>query len=165
MFGKFFGKSADRADTYFQKADRLFKRGRLPGALKCINKVLEVSPNDLPALNKKGGILVGMRHEKEGMACFERALELDPSYSEAIFSKGPLLTMLEKHEEAAQHYCTALEHRPNDPRLLTNLGNAYLRLGRKGEALECYKKAYRISGDTKLQASIKILDKQDDEDG
>lgn len=50
MFKKFFGKRAEKTDDYFQLADKLFKSGRLPEALKHINKVLEINPSDFASV-------------------------------------------------------------------------------------------------------------------
>jgi tetratricopeptide (TPR) repeat protein len=78
-------------------------------ALDCFDAALEIQPELVEALIKKGDALEKLERANEAIACYDRAIEADGSATIALLQKGGLLNRLARHEEALQCYERALK--------------------------------------------------------
>jgi len=53
----------------------LYRSKKYEEALECINKVLELNPSHLDALNRKGSILHDLNKYDEALQCFNKVIE------------------------------------------------------------------------------------------
>ena len=111
--------------------------GRADG-LACFDRVLELDPGNLRALQNRGSLLAMLDREEEALACFERVLEGKPDDHRALFCKGYALDRLGRGGEAVGYFDRALEAVPGHPDMLDKKGHALAWLGRYGEALGCF---------------------------
>ncbi len=68
------------------------------------------------------------------VAAFRRAVELKPGYAEAWNGLGYALRNQGKYQESLKAYDEALRLKPEFPEALEYLGEAYVKLGRLGDA-------------------------------
>jgi tetratricopeptide (TPR) repeat protein len=69
-------------------------------AIDCYDKVLDIDPNNVVALNNKGVSLNGLAKYGEAITCFDKVLVIDPNYDLAWDNKGFSLDKLGQHNEA-----------------------------------------------------------------
>ena len=85
--------------------------GRHEEAIHCLDKALEIDPQNAETWINKGwslGQLQLGRHE-EAIHRLDKALELDPQNGKAWNNKGRSLGSLDRHEEAAHCFSKAME--------------------------------------------------------
>ena len=79
-------KKLGRVESLYKKAEKFFLIDRAEKALSYVDKVLELSPNHIPALSLKGKILC-FRGEKVLAATFQKkALEQEPQNISILFA-------------------------------------------------------------------------------
>jgi tetratricopeptide (TPR) repeat protein len=109
------------ADALANLATCLDKQGRVPEAIDCFQRALEISPApiyhyDLANLLRDQGRL------PEAEAHYQAALRLRPYFVEAWYNLGALKQDQGDAEAAAQAYATALQFRPDYTGAHLNLG-------------------------------------------
>ena len=73
--------------------------------------------------------------------CLERALELEPEVPEATYRMGVLLDELKRYEGAVLAFAHAIEMSPDEANYHQSLGFTLESMGRRDEALECFKRS------------------------
>lgn len=69
-------------------------------ALKLMNKILDINPNEISTLNYKGCILFLFNKYYDSIDYFNKCLELNPDYNYALFNKGLVLRRKNKLNES-----------------------------------------------------------------
>ena len=133
-------------------------------------KVLEMEPDNIDALNSKGKSLVHLGRSEEGFTVivedeldsaillFDKVLEKDPENSEALFNKGRTIVQksylvkdnLEKEtmfEEGLDQVRKVLEMDPNHVGSLNYLGDRLVGLNKTQEGMQYLDKALQIDPD------------------
>jgi tetratricopeptide (TPR) repeat protein len=127
------------------KANIYYYKEEYDEAIKCYDKVLEIDPNDIFALNNKGLALDDLGKHDEAIKCYDKVLEIDPNYAAAVwYNKGLALYHLGNYNEAIKCYDKALEIDPSYINALINKGNALCYLSNYNEAIKCYDKVLEI---------------------
>ena len=70
--------------SLFNKSGVLYNLEKNEEALECINKVLELNPTHLDALNRKGFILLELKKYEEALQFLNKVIELYPDNLEAL---------------------------------------------------------------------------------
>jgi tetratricopeptide (TPR) repeat protein len=140
----------------------LFKKGALDEATFHFQKILELTPNYVPA-TKRAYVSLGNTFFKRGqwdeaVSYLEKSLKVDPNYAPTHTALGGALHRQGRLSEALKHYEIALQLRPRVASVHSNLAwmlatcsNPFLRDGPR--ALELAQKADQLSGD----ANPKVL--------
>jgi tetratricopeptide (TPR) repeat protein len=143
--------SPDFADAYFLKGSACDKLGDFENAQAAFLKTLEINPAHTRALNYLGYSYADRNinlDEAEGF--LNRALEKEPDNGAYIDSLGWIYFKQGKYEEAAKLLLSAANI-ARDPVMYNHLGDAYMKLGRFGEAWI----AYSLSYDAKRDKAVK----------
>jgi glycosyltransferase involved in cell wall biosynthesis len=74
------------------------------------------------------------RHE-EALACLEEHLRTAPGEAQVLNDAGAILHCLGRSDEAINHFVKARSLRSDSPEIVWNLAEAYLAVGRAGEAM------------------------------
>ena len=74
-----------RIENLFNKSENFFLGGRLEKALSLIDKVLDASPNHIPALSLKGKILFSRGEKVLAANIQKKVLKLDPESISVLF--------------------------------------------------------------------------------
>jgi tetratricopeptide (TPR) repeat protein len=105
-----------------------FKKDR-EGALRYYNKVVELYPDNLIALNNVAGVKLSMRQYEDALKLFEKVLEKNDSYANAYYGKVACLKdlgMLEEAFETARVGCIKAKDTPENPGTKGQLTKMYL---------------------------------------
>ena len=94
-------------------------------ALFCYSKALEINPEDLELLCKKGYALLKLNKPKKAMEYFKIALEKDKNNYKALFGLGEAYYNLNDEENAIKYFEKVLKLNPDDKEALEYLGDIY----------------------------------------
>ncbi len=119
------------------------------GALKDLQRALELNPK-LPSLNATHGTLLRtMTRHDEADAAFRRELGIEPDDFDSNLYHGIYLQQNEqKYEEALACFNRALQSRPGDLSALFQIGLVYEAMNRADEALETMKRVVEANPDS-----------------
>ncbi|HJN57701.1 MAG: tetratricopeptide repeat protein [Nitrososphaerales archaeon] len=70
--------STDSKKDIFKEGYDLYKLGKFEEAIKCYNKVLDIDPKDIDALNNKGIALGKLGKLDEAIKCYDKASKINP---------------------------------------------------------------------------------------
>lgn len=104
------------------------------------------APERAAAANKRGVALVELRRTDEARAAFEQALQIVPKFAPALVNMGNLHLESGEMEEAIALYESAVLSDEHYALAHHNLGVAYKRLGRTGDAVRELRRAHRLEG-------------------
>tara|TARA_B100000446_G_scaffold158809_1_gene156836 strand:- start:1109 stop:1909 length:801 start_codon:yes stop_codon:yes gene_type:complete len=129
-----------RAVAYHRKPDT-------KEALKYVDRLVSMNPNDPYAHELRGQILLESRNFGAAVNAYGRAVKLAPSEALILSGYGRALLATENNDKAA---LSALERArardPYDPRMLRDLAVAYARTGNNGMASVATAERYAILG-------------------
>ena len=132
------------AETYNNLGTAWQSQGKLPEAVACYRRALELKPDFAEAHNNLSAALKDQGQLDEALDCCRRALQLRPDYAEAHSNLGLVLKMQEKMAEAIACYRQAVELRPDFAEAHNNLANALTTEGKLDEALGCCRRALQL---------------------
>ena len=113
-------------------------------ALRSIDLVLEIDPENAIAYSNRGNILNALKRHDEALGCYEKAIRYQPNYAESYSNQGNVLQTLGRYKDAIASYGKATELEPAYSEAFSNMGNALQALGRYDDALASYEKAIKI---------------------
>lgn len=129
-----------------QEALRHHQAGRLPEAEVIYQKILQVNPHHLEALQLLAMIAHQRGNNPLAIEWIGKAIRIQPSAS-MYFNLGFAYQTQGNDEAAADSYRKALALEPRQVEAHANLGNVLQALGRFDEAIEHYRKALALQPD------------------
>ena len=136
--------NSTEVETLYNTANNFYDNQKYDEALQYFDKVLDIDPSNVNALNNKGLALDHLQRYDEALQYFDKALTIDPSSFSALNNKGTALDHLQRYDEALQYFDKALTIDPSSVNALNNKGTALDHLKRYNEALQFYDKALFI---------------------
>lgn len=134
----------DKAVREYQDAQKDLAKDDVAGAVKHLERAVEIAPQFATAWNNLGTIAYQTRKHLRAEECFREALAQDPKMYEPLVNLGGVLINLRKLDEAYQYNLHAVLMRPNDALANSQLGMTYFELGSFGLAEKYLKKAVEI---------------------
>jgi tetratricopeptide (TPR) repeat protein len=128
-----------------QEEIRLRRRGDYDGALRVLEKMLEIDSSFSPALNNKAAILMMRGAYREALPVLEKAAEADPTNGQAFNNLGLALQKTGDSQRAVQYLERALELGYTHEGVRYNLGLAYFCQGMIDKALVEWQKVLRAN--------------------
>lgn len=129
-----------RAVAYHRKPDT-------KEALKYVDRLVAMAPNDPYAHELRGQILLESRNFGAAVNAYGRAVQLAPSEALILSGYGRALLATESNDKAALAALEKARARdPYDPRMLRDLAVAYARAGNNGMASVATAERYAILG-------------------
>lgn len=116
--------SQDEIENFFKIAKEYSDAKNFEEEIKIYDKILDLDPNNIQALSKKGAILMLLSNGTEGINFIDKALEVDPNYASALVNKGIWIGMNGDEEKAIEYFDRALQIDPEDLNALFNKSNA-----------------------------------------
>ena len=92
-------------------------------ALDYTNQILKLDPDNINALNNKGGILIKLGNNSAAIDNFDTILEIDVNNTQALNNKAIALTNLENYEEALRTFYRSLVSDPSNQNTRNNIDN------------------------------------------
>jgi hypothetical protein len=134
-----------RAKALFEAGVKAQNGGDYPKAIEAYNRVLQLAPGYLSALNNLGVALRKERKLDQAIACYRRALERDPDNVQTLSNFGNALKDAGRHREALDVFRRAMEIDPDDAGMVYNFGIALKDAGLIDEAIGIFKRAQRLN--------------------
>ncbi len=125
----------------------MFQSGRLKEAERAFRDVLNLEPNNAPALQLLGVTLHQMGSSDKGIGLIQRALSIDPNYAEAHNNLGLIFVERGMMDEARDSFETAVESDPDYADGHLNLSNLLIADGQLDEAREALERAVDLQPD------------------
>lgn len=119
----------DQYGWHYYLAAMHVAEGELEDALRQLDWVLELRPDDLPALIRRGRTLLDLGRIDEAEETFDKALALDPESAAVHQGLGEVRYEQGRIEEAIASFDRALELQPEASSLHYKLGLAYRKIG------------------------------------
>ena len=91
------------------------------GALVDVNKILKIDPENINALNNKGGILIELGLNEEAVTNFDQVLIHDANNTQALNNKGIALIREEKLPESFDAFYNSLKVDPSNEIAFENI--------------------------------------------
>jgi tetratricopeptide (TPR) repeat protein len=89
-------------------AEKEYKKG-----IKCYDQALEIDPNNLDSLLKKGSALQDLGKYDKAIECYDKSLKLNPDSYMALNNKGMILLGLKRFDESIEYFDKSLKIKPD----------------------------------------------------
>jgi tetratricopeptide (TPR) repeat protein len=113
-------------------------------AIKCYEKVLKKTPNNLDCMLNLASSLNDVGENLKALSFLDRVISVSPKYFEAHYNKGNVLNDLGMIENAIASFEQAVSINPGDPRAHHNLAKCFHDIGRYELAITEYDKAISL---------------------
>ncbi len=116
--------------------------GRHDDALEMLRAAEQISPGDITLPLGQAGVLTHLRRLEESLEAIERARRIDPDHPSVQMQLANVCSARHEYAKAIEHLQKALEldRGSNDSSIRRNLGEVYMQLGQRDEALAVYQK-------------------------
>jgi len=130
----------------------LVRKGRQLEALKKFNDVLELTPNNVAAINNMGSIYLYMGNYKKAAITFEKATQLEPL---GIFflNTGSMYYFSGDFEKSIKMYNQALILQPKNLEFLINIADAYNFLPNSKKTADDYFNKAQVQAEKELKSN------------
>jgi tetratricopeptide (TPR) repeat protein len=117
--------------------------GRYGDAAEEFRRVIRIQPDNYQGYDNLGGVYLFMGRYEDAAAMHRRAIEIHPN-GVSYTNLGTAYFYLEQYEQSIAAYNAAVELDPREEVLFRNLGDAYLRVGKKREAEAQFERAVEL---------------------
>lgn len=118
------------AHNEYTKASRKLETRDIEGAIRHLNRAVEIAPQFAAAWNHLGTIAYQTRRYEDAEKLFRRSLEADSNAYEPLVNLGGVLVTLGRFDEAWKYNLHAVLRRPNDALAQSQMGQTYFGLNR-----------------------------------
>lgn len=131
-----------------------FARRKLRKAIRLFDQVLELNPQNWPAMFGMAKAHHRLGDWDEALKLMLRAHEGDPSVSGFAREAGLIAVDLGLYEESIELMQRAIETRPGDGSLYSNLGLSCMLAGHHGESVEALQRAVELEPEHELSRRL-----------
>lgn len=129
----------------FAKVNFYFEQRRFEEAVKLLDDILSVDPeNDRFLFLKASGLALSGRLE-EAIESYDKGLEINPNLDIIWMDRGTHLAALGRYEEAIDSYDKAIELNAGFEDAYYNKGNSFRKLKRFDEAITTYNQGLKVN--------------------
>lgn len=122
----------------FAKVNFYFKQGRYEEALKLLDDLLSVDPENDTLLFFKGTCLAALSRYEEAIIYYDKTIELNAGFEDAYYNKGNAYRKLKRFDEAIKTYNQGLNVNPFNVKILYNKGFGYFESEQYLLAIDCF---------------------------
>jgi tetratricopeptide (TPR) repeat protein len=152
--------SNELARTYMKDAERAYSGRKDELALKLYSVVINIAPDNVEALYKKGLILKNTKKDfRASIEMFTKVIRLNPRYKGAYFIRAGAYARLEEAKAYLSDLTTLIEQGDPQTYYFRYRAREYMRQGRYEEAIKDYEssmKASDVSPDCIIHAKKEI---------
>jgi len=130
------------------------EKQKLKKALSLYDKVLSLDPESVEALLFKAKCYNCLDNNHEGYRALQTAIGISPPHIILYCEIGATLLQLEYYQKARHAMEEAITHFPEEPRILGNLGLAYLFDNKPEQALDVYQELLKVEPEYPLNARL-----------
>ena len=132
------------SEAQFERANELYRGGRLEAAEAMYRLVLEQAPAYADAACNLGSLMQDLSRPDEAIQSYQNAIASKPDHADAHFNLGVMYQDGQRLDEAEQSYRRALEIDTRHPEAVANLGSVLQAQDKFMEAEETYRSAVAI---------------------
>lgn len=118
--------------------------GRKESAIQTYLAVLKIKPEFVEVMNNIGLDLKSLGRNNDALVYFDKATSIQPGFLDAKLNKSTTLLTLRRNTEALKLLTDLEKTDPENPKVLANLGLAYLKIENPDAALLKFSKANSI---------------------
>ena len=111
---------SNEIENFFDMGIESFQSGNYNESISFFDKVLEIDPNHVDALNNKGNALAELGELEKSISFFDKVLEIEPNHVGALNNKGSVIAELGELEKSISFFDKVLEIEPNHVDALNN---------------------------------------------
>jgi len=134
----------DKAGKLIELGELFEQKGELEKALEYYRQAAKEDPKCVPAYLRQGQVYVKKKYISKAWFLTKRAHLLEPKNPEILHTLGVIRTYQHDYPEAVKFIRQSLAIRPGSAVVYNDLGNAYLKMGKLRETLECFRKAVEL---------------------
>ncbi|WP_130470853.1 tetratricopeptide repeat protein, partial [Candidatus Magnetaquicoccus inordinatus] len=135
------------ADLLFQQTILLQRQNRLPEAIACCQKLLELRPEHVEFFHLLGHLYFQSGEPQKAVIWIRKACQLRPDQPVFWQNLGIILSGLNELDEAIHCFRQVLALQPNQHEALHHLGNLLRMQGKINEAIHCLQQALAMQPD------------------
>lgn len=145
----------DNVQLLFEYGLMLEQEGKQSEAIASMEKVVELQPDHVEALNYLGYTWADNNiHLEKALAYVKKAIALKPDNGYILDSLGWVYFRMGELEKAKKELEHALTLEPKDPYIHEHMGDIYQSTGQKEKARETYRQALEMSKDREMKEKI-----------
>lgn len=130
--------------------------GNSKKALTLFNKALELVPNHVDSLIKKGNILGKFGKYVDAISIYDKIIEIEPQNVLALVNKGLALHYLASYDNAIACFDIVLKTKPNNVIALYNKASSLIKQGKVNDGLEVLEHTIKIDYSFKYKAKFDV---------
>jgi tetratricopeptide (TPR) repeat protein len=130
--------------------------GNSKKALTLFNKVLELVPNHVDSLLKKGNILGKFGKYVDAISMYDKVIELEPQNVLALINKGLALHYLAEYDNAITCFDGALKIKPDNVIALYNKASSLIKQDKVKDSLEVLEHTIKLDYSFKYKARFDV---------
>ena len=139
-------KTYDKRERHIQAAITYSNEKEWKLARESYEKILEIEPHNVLALNNAGTILMRFKKFEHAIPYFEKILDVEPNSLAALNNIGNCYSSMEKNDEAMESYCKALKIDENYLDAIYNIGCIYSdSMGKYSDAIGFFDKFIELA--------------------
>lgn len=127
-----------------EMSDNYFAMGDFTSALDCIDRALQMTPDDLDLISSKADILGEAGDYDGAIAEWTKYIDMTPDFGGGYYRRGWFKDLSMKTDEALEDYNMAIMLLPDYAYAHLGKGDMLMRKGQKEEALEAYRKVVEL---------------------
>lgn len=146
------------AEEYYEQGLEKYHAADYRGAIRSLNKSIQLDPNHADAYNKRGNSKLRAFNQdfRGAMADYSKFIELEPMNPKGYFNRGLVRSTLEDYDRAIEDFTEAIKLDPNYTIAYKERGDAKKLMGNKEGALADYEAATEM--ELKEKASVAEID-------
>lgn len=145
----------DNVQLFFEYGLLLEQEGKQNEAIASMEKVVELQPDHIDALNYLGYTWAeNNTHLEKALEYIKKAIALKPDNGYILDSLGWVYFRMGELEKARTELEHALTLEPKDPYIHEHMGDIYLATGQKQKAKEAYRQAMEMFKDQKMKEKM-----------
>ena len=143
-------------EDLLKQGQRDLNLGNPKDAMVSFEKILEIQPNHIDALIKKGNILGKIGRYPQAIECYDMVLLQDKANILALVNKGLAYHYIEQYEAAIRCYDVVLGINPKSTTALYNKASSLVKVGRIDEGLQILGDVAKMDFSFKAKAKFDI---------
>ena len=138
------------ANMLFEKGKESYMAGNSEEAISYFEKVLQIEPNHVDALNNIGAILITLDKHEEAIPFFDQVLAIEPNHVGGLSNKGSALGSLGEFDDSMLNLNRALEIEPNHIDALSNKAAVFVDQEQHYDAITIFHNLLKIDPDNEI---------------
>ena len=136
-----------QAEEYFHLGQNLSTQGKIPPAITCYRRAIQLQPTLINAYLHLGKLLTKAGEASQALLCYQEGIKHNPQNYQLYFNLGLCFSQQSNWSSAINCYRQALQIKSDSWEALHNLGAALSHQQLRSEAMVVYRRAIKLKPD------------------